>query len=88
MKPGRRPSRKQLSSIASGLNALKATQEEVRLIFTRKRSNPNVFRPTLYFGIENRALQYLVLSVLYVITDLHPRQFLVRLPRSPMSGTQ
>ncbi len=78
MKPGRRPPRKQLPSIASGLNAFKGTQEEVRLIFKRKRSNPNEFRPTLDFGIENRALQYLVLSVLYVIADLHPRQFGVR----------
>ncbi len=60
MKPGRRPPRKQLPSIASGLNAFKGTQEEVRLIFKRKRSNPNEFRPTLDFGIENRALQYLV----------------------------
>jgi hypothetical protein len=75
LKPGRRPPKEQLPSIALGLNAFKGTQEGVRLIFTRKRSNPNEFRPTLDFGIENRALQYLVLSALYVIADLHPRQF-------------
>jgi hypothetical protein len=78
MKPGRRPPKKQLPSIAAGLNAFKGTQEQVRLVFTRKRSNPNEFRLTLDFGIENRALQYLVLSVLYVIANLHPRQFGVR----------
>ncbi len=78
MKPGRRPPKGQLASIASGLNAFKGTGEEVRLIFKRKRSNPNEFRPTLDFGIENRALQYLVLSILHVIADLHPRQFGVR----------
>jgi hypothetical protein len=78
MKPGRRPPKKQLPSIAAGLNAFKGTPEEVSLIFTRKRSNPNEFRLTLDFGIENRALQYLVLSVLYVIANLHARQFGVR----------
>jgi len=78
LKPGRRPPKKQLPSIAAGLNAFKGTQEDVRLIFKRKRSNPNEFRPTLDFGIENRALQYLVLSILHVIADLHPRQFGVR----------
>jgi hypothetical protein len=90
MEPGRRPPKSQLPSIASSLNAFTGTQEQVRLVFVRKRSNPNVLRPTLDFDIENRALQYLVLSVLYVIADLHARQFGVRgecLPRSPTSGT-
>jgi Reverse transcriptase (RNA-dependent DNA polymerase) len=32
----------------------------------------------LDFGIENRALQHLVLSVLYAIAELHPRQFATR----------
>jgi len=71
MKPGRRPPKEQLPAIASSLNPFKGSQEEVSLIFKRKRSNPNEFRVTLDFGIENRALQYLVLSVLYVIADLH-----------------
>ena len=90
MEPGRRPPKSQLPSIVSSLNAFTGTQEQVRLVFVRKRSNPNVLRPTLDFDIENRALQYLVLSVLYVIADLHARQFGVRgecLPRSPTSGT-
>jgi hypothetical protein len=78
MKPARRPPKDQLPAIASGLNAFNGTQEKVRLVVRRKRSNPHEFRTTLDFGIENRALQYLVLSVLYVIADLHPRQFAVR----------
>src|SRR5262249_36318121 len=72
----RRPRKDQLKSIAENLNAYQGTREEVRLILIPK--GPGKFRPTLDFGIENRALQYLVLSVLYAIADLHPRQFATR----------
>jgi hypothetical protein len=72
----RRPKKHQLKSIAENLNAYQGTREEVRLILIPK--GPGKFRPTLDFGIENRALQYLVLSVLYAITELHPRQFATR----------
>src|SRR6266567_7797093 len=76
MRWDRRPKKSQLKSIAENLNAYQGTREGVRLILIRK--GPGKFRPTLDFGIENRALQYLVRSVLYAIADLHPRQFATR----------
>jgi hypothetical protein len=76
MRWDRRPKKTQVKSIAENLNPYQGTQEEVRLILIPK--GPDKFRPTLDFGIENRALQYLVLSVLYAIADLHPRQFATR----------
>src|SRR6266702_7172196 len=76
MRWNRRPKKTQLRSIAENLNAFQGTREEVRLILIPKGAGK--FRPTLEFGIENRALQYLVLSVLYAIADLHPRQFATR----------
>ena len=72
----RRPKKAELKTIAGSLNAFQGTQEEVRLRLIRK--DVNTFRPTLDFGIENRALQHLVLSVLYAIAELHPRQFATR----------
>ena len=71
-----RPKMGELKTIARGLHAFQGTQEEVRLLLIRKGAN--TFRPTLDFGIENRALQHLVLSVLYAIAVLHPRQFATR----------
>ncbi len=76
MRWDRRPRKDQVKSIAENLNPYQGTQEEVRLILIPK--GPGKFRPTLDFGIENRALQYLVLSVLYAIAELHPRQFATR----------
>jgi hypothetical protein len=72
----RRPKETELKTIAGNLNAFQGTQEEVRLRLIRKGAN--TFRPTLDFGIDNRALQHLVLSVLYAIAELHPRQFATR----------
>jgi hypothetical protein len=76
MRWDRRPKKSELKSIAEKLNAFQGTQEAATLILIRK--GPGKFRPTLDFGIENRALQYLVLSVLYAIAELHPRQFATR----------
>ena len=72
----RRPKETELKTIAGTLNAFQGTQEEVRLRLIRK--DANTFRPTLDFGIENRVLQHLVLSVLYAIAELHPQQFATR----------
>jgi hypothetical protein len=72
----RRPKETELKTIAGSLNAFQGTQEEVRLRLIKKGAN--TFRPTLDFGIENRALQHLVLSVLYAIAELHPQQFATR----------
>jgi hypothetical protein len=76
MRWDRRPKQSELKSIAEKLNAFQGTQEVTKLILIPK--GPGKFRPTLDFGIENRALQYLVLSVLYAIAELHPRQFATR----------
>jgi reverse transcriptase-like protein len=72
----RRPKETELKAIAKSLHAFQGTQEEVRLRLIEK--DANTFRPTLDFGIEHRALQHLVLSVLYAIAELHPRQFATR----------
>ncbi len=71
-----RPKKSELKAIAENLNAFRGTQEEVRLILIRK--GPDKFRPALDFGVENRALQHLVMSVFYAIAELHPRQFATR----------
>ncbi|HEX9323365.1 MAG TPA: reverse transcriptase domain-containing protein [Xanthobacteraceae bacterium] len=72
----RRPKKNELKYIAENLNAYQGTREEVRLILIPKGQGK--FRPTLDFGIENRALQYLIKSILYAVADLHPRQFATR----------
>jgi hypothetical protein len=72
----RRPKETELNAIVETLNALQGTREAVRLKLIRKDANK--FRPTLDFGIENRALQHLVRSVLHAIAELHPRQFATR----------
>jgi hypothetical protein len=86
----RRPKETELKTIAKSLNAFQGTQEEVMLRLIRKSAN--TFRPTLDFGIENRALQHLVLSVLYAIAELHPpdnSQLVEVYPRpSPRSWTR
>lgn len=69
----RRPKEIELKSIAESSNAFQGTREEVTLRLIRK--DANTFRPTLDFGHKHRALQNLVLSVLYAIAELHPRQF-------------
>src|SRR6266566_1846332 len=76
MRWNRRPKKNQLKSIAERLSAFQGTREEVRLMLIRK--GPDKLRPTLDCEIENRALQHLVLSVLYAIAELHPRQFATR----------
>jgi hypothetical protein len=76
MHGARRPEQHDLKSIAETLNAYQGTQEAVALILIPKGNGQ--FRPTMDFGIQNRALQYLVLSVLYAIAELHPYQFATR----------
>jgi hypothetical protein len=76
MRWDRRPNKTEIEIAAETLNAFHGTCEEVRLELIRK--GPNAFRPTLNFGIENRALQHLVLPVLYAVAELYPRQFATR----------
>lgn len=76
MSSDRRPKQTQIQTTAENLNAFQGTREEVRLQLIPK--DGNLCRPTLDFGIENRALQNLVRSVLLAIAELHPRQFATR----------
>ena len=51
------------------------------MIWKPKKNNPHDFRPTMNFGIENRALQYLVVQCLYAQAEFHPMQFAINLGR-------
>ncbi len=67
-----------LPKIAANLDPWRGSSEEVVVHFKPKASNEHEFRPIMDFGIENRALQYLVRTVLMAQVDLHPRQFATR----------
>jgi hypothetical protein len=62
-------------SIASSLNPLNGSTEEVRVNLIPKGDDPLDRRVTMSFGAENRALQYLALGLLETVANLHPRQF-------------
>lgn len=63
-----------VDKIASRLNPYAGSDEPATLHYKTKKSDDD-FRPIMDFGIENRALQYLVLRPLEVLADLHPSQF-------------
>jgi len=65
-------------TIATRLDAWKGTAEEVLVHAKRKSSNPASLRTYMAFGIENSALQYLVLSLLEQIADTDPCQYTIR----------
>jgi hypothetical protein len=76
MRPWRRPPKSKLPEVARNLNAWRGTKERVVIKFKLKASNPHpLFRPIMDFGIENRALQYLVEACVMAQVDLHPTQF-------------
>ena len=75
MKPHRQFPKALVPSIASGLDPWAGTAEEVRVNMIPKDPDSGNYRLTMDFGPENRALQYLLLRLLHVIADLHPRQF-------------
>ncbi len=77
LRPSRRPAISTLSEQASKLNAWCGTSEIVKVRWKPKASNENEFRPIMNFGIENRALQYLVVECLKAQADLHKMQFAV-----------
>lgn len=60
----RRVPRHALLGIARSLNAFAGTSEPVVVRFIPKKSNPDILRPVMDFGLEGRALQYLVGDVL------------------------
>jgi hypothetical protein len=70
-----RPDKAELPAIAQRIDPWKGSSEEVRVHYKRKSSDPNDRRPIMNFGIENRALQYLVLGVLEKLFQPHPRQY-------------
>jgi Reverse transcriptase (RNA-dependent DNA polymerase) len=78
LKLDRRFDKAELRAIAGRLDAWKGTKEEVLVHLKRKPSNPNYFRIYMAFGIENRALQYLVLRLLEILADLVPYQYTIR----------
>ena len=73
-----RPTKKEIEKITSELDAWSGTNEEVRVILKPKNGDENDWRPIMSFGIENRALQYLVRHVLEARSELQPNQFLTR----------
>ena len=73
----RRPDRKLLPSIATSLSAWKGTTEKAVVHMVEKGSNGG-YRLPMDFGIENRALQYLLVRLLEATADLHPEQYLMK----------
>jgi len=74
----KRPKPESLDNIAAFLDAWRGTKETVYLLLQVK-PGPNLdYRPILDYGIENRALQYLVLPVLKLHAKLHPSQYALR----------
>jgi hypothetical protein len=77
MKASSRPDPAELPSIASCLDARKGTKEPV-LAHMIPKDSTGQYRMVLEFGIENRALQYLVRDVLIAVLELHPNQYATR----------
>jgi hypothetical protein len=76
LKPSRRPGKKQLAAIASSINVW---QPSVEPVVVNMKIKPNRdYRLVMDFGIQQRARQYLVASVLEMVADLHPDQYLTR----------
>jgi hypothetical protein len=73
----RRPDRKLLPSIAASLSPWAGTKETAVVNMKEKGSNGG-YRLPMDFGIENRALQYLLVTLLEATADLHPEQYLMR----------
>jgi hypothetical protein len=73
-----RPPKSALAKLVSQLDAYAGTDEKVLVHAKRKDSNPLDTRVLMEFGIENKALQCLVLRVLGELVDLDPRQYLLK----------
>jgi len=70
----RRRPKKELAEIAANLDPWKGSEEDVIVNLKFKGDTENSFRTIMNFGIENRALQYLVGSALLPQADLHTSQ--------------
>ena len=69
-----RPPKSKVPEIAGKIDPWKGTDEEVQLWWKPKLALGQ-FRPILSFGIENRALQILVLRALNACAQTHSQQF-------------
>lgn len=78
VKLDRRHDKAELRAIAGRLDPWSGTTEEVLVHLKRKPSNPDDFRVFMEFGIENRALQYLVRRPLLILADFTPYQYTIR----------
>jgi Reverse transcriptase (RNA-dependent DNA polymerase) len=72
----RRAPQNALPEIAASLNAWRGTREPVRVRGEPKRGGD--VRPISSFGLQNRALEYLVIGALEPLAQLHPGQHMVR----------
>lgn len=81
LRVGLRPPKSSLSEIAEGLNAWRGTGEKVEVRWEPKKNNDHDFRTIMNFGIEHRALQYMVSSCLKAQANLHPMQFAIHCGR-------
>jgi hypothetical protein len=70
-----RPDKSELDAIAKALDPWKGSGEVAYVGKQAKEHKPNEYRLTIDFGIENRALQYLLLIVLREAMELHPDQY-------------
>ncbi len=78
LKPHRKVPVERLPEIAANLDPWRGSTEKVVVNFEPKASNEHEFRPIMDFGIENRALQYLVWAALEAQVNIHPCQFAIR----------
>lgn len=75
LKPNRRVKAELIPKIAAGLDPWRGTGERVT-VYAKPKDGPNeIYRFIMDFGIENRALQYLILEALTPWAQLHPSQF-------------
>lgn len=69
---------KTVRTIAAGLDAWQGANEPVLVHQKPKTSNPDSFRTYMAFGIQNKALQYLVLRLLEQVACIAPYQYILR----------
>ena len=75
---GIKPDPSILPAVARSLNAWAGSEENVLIRLVPRPGKPDWPRMTFKFGLENRALQLLVLKLLKAQADLHPNQYLMR----------
>ena len=75
LSPNKRPNHSTLRAVAESLDPWKGTGEPVQVFLRPKTSDPDDYRIVMEFGLENRALQYLILPVLERLCRLHPCQY-------------